>query len=125
MDNIVFNAVMQYYKMLGKVGYYQYKDVFRLLVLCFYKDFVFTDFRGNITRKDYHQIELALNCLFGSSCLIPYPQYLKMGKLHIGEITEMAQRVKNLEDTKVLKLMNPETSSDSDIIISVEEEEET
>lgn len=128
MDNIVYSAITQYYKALSKLGYYPYKDVYSLLLLCFYRDFVFNDFRGNITRDDYHQIELALNCLFGSNCLIPYPDYLKMGKLHIGEMTEMANRVKTLEDEPVLKLIHDASTIDnptsqSDIMIIAEEDE--
>lgn len=70
-------------------------------------------------------IERALNCLFGANCLIPYPDYLKMGKLKLGEMTELAQRVKTLEDTNVMKVMHnaeydPETCQ-SDIIFVPEE----
>jgi hypothetical protein len=45
-----------------------------------------------------------------------------MGKLHLGEMTEMAQRVKSLEDTSVLKAFDAEDAS-GDIIITAEEEE--
>jgi hypothetical protein len=93
----------------------------KLLLLSFYKDFVYSDFRGLPSGDDYHYIERALDCLYGSSCLIPYPDYLKMGKLHIGEMTEMAQRVENLENTEVLKAFDG-TSEDSDIVITEEEE---
>jgi hypothetical protein len=93
----------------------------KLLVLCFYRDFVFHDYRGVITRDDYLLIERALDCLYGSTCLIPYPDYLKMNKLHLGAVTEMAQRVKTLENTKVLKAMDA-ISSDSDIIVIAEED---
>ena len=122
MDSIIFNAISQYYAALCKLGYYSYDSVFRLLVLCFYRDFVFHDYRGILSRKDYHVIERALNCLFGSSCLIPYPDYLKMGKLHIGEMTELAQRVRNLEDTDVLKAFDADGTGNSDIVITSEEE---
>lgn len=98
MDEIIYNGLTTYYKALGKLGYYKYPDVFRLLLLCFYRDFVMNDYRGILSRADYHEIELALNCLFGTSCLIPYPDYLKMGKLHIGEITELSKRVEALEE---------------------------
>ena len=124
MDNYIFNVITQYYKALSKLGYYPYKDVLSLLVLCFYRDFVFNDFRSHINRDDYHQIELALNCLFGTSCLMPYPDYLKMGKLHIGEMTEMAQRVKTLEETEVIKPCKGEMVSDDSDIIIVENEED-
>ena len=122
MDKIIYDAITQYYTALRKLGYYPYDDVFRLLLLCFFRDFVFHDYRGVLSRANYREIEKALNCLFGSNCLIPYPDYLKMGKLHIGEMTELAQRVRTLEDTEVLKAFDADGTSDSDIIIVAEED---
>lgn len=122
MDNIIYNAITQYYAALCKLGYYSYSEVFNLLVLCFYRDYVFHDYRGVLSRKDYHVIERALNCLFGSTCLIPYPDYLKMGKLHLGEITEIASRLKAVEDVEVLKAFDAEGTSESDIVIVSDEE---
>ena len=105
MDEILFNAITAYYNILKVRGYHSYVDAMRLLVLCFYRDFVFHDYDGILTKEDYSFIEKALNCLFGSTCLIPYPDYLKMGKLHIGETTELAQRIKAIEEADVLKVM--------------------
>ena len=122
MDNIIFNTITDYYKVLQRRGYHSYKDVKRILVLSFYRNFVMNDYRGLISREDYSYIERALNCLFGSTCLIPYPDYLKMGKLHIGEMTEMAQRVKTLEETDVLKAFDADGTGESDIIITAEED---
>ena len=122
MDSIVYNAITKYYAALSKLGYYKYGDVFSLLVLCFLRDFVYQDYRGILSKSDYSIIEKALNCLFGSNCLIPYPDYLKMGKLHIGEMTEMAHRVKTLEETEVLKAFDGDDEN-SDIIILSEEDE--
>ena len=124
MDEIIYNGITSYYKALGKLGYYRYKDVFRLLLLCFYREFTLEDYRGILSREDYRQIERALNCLFGSTCLIPYPDYLKMGKLHIGEMTEMAQRLKTIEETEVLKAEDFSSETESDIIITAEEGEQ-
>lgn len=124
MDNLIFDAITGYYNVLCKLGQYSYKDTLKILLLCFYRDFVFSDYYGILSREDYHEIEKALNCLFGSNCLIPYPDYLKMGKLHIGEMTEMAYRLRVNESAKVLKagdLMQPDASSD---IMIVEDEEE-
>ena len=124
MDNLILDAITGYYNVLCKLGSYPYKDTLRILLLCFYRDFVFGDYYGVLSREDYHEIEKALNCLFGSNCLIPYPDYLKMGKLHIGEMTELAYRVKVSESAKVLKagdLMEPDAESD---IMIVEKEEE-
>ena len=123
MDSIIYNSITKYYNVLEKTGYMPYGNVLALLVLCFFRDFVYHDYRANISRGDYHTIEKALNCLFGSNCLIPYPDYLKMGKLHIGEMTEMAQRVKTLEDTDVLKAFDADGTGESDIVITVEEDE--
>ena len=124
MDNIIFNAITQYYTALSKLGYYKYGDVFSLLVLCFLRDFVYQDYRGTLSKSDYSIIEKALNCLFGSNCLIPYPDYLKMGKLHIGEMTEMAHRVKTLEETEVLKSFDGDDEN-SDIMILSDDSEES
>jgi hypothetical protein len=123
MDEILLSTLTDYYKVLQRRGFFSYSETIKILVLCFFRDFVFCDYRGILSKEDYHDIEKALNCLFGSNCLIPYPDYLKMGKLHLGETTELAQRIKTIEDTPVLKLMDADGTSDSDIIIIDDEVE--
>ena len=123
MDEILYNSLSSYFHALEYKGYMPYSQMQKLLVLIFYRDFVYNDYRGLISKDDYLMIERALDCLYGSTCLIPYPDYLKMGKLHIGEMTEMANRVKNLENTEVLKAFNFEGSDDSDIAILESEED--
>ena len=127
MDEMVYEALSRYFGTLEKTGYMSYNNVNKLLVLNFYKDFVYNDYRGLITKEDYLLIEQALNCLYGTTCLIPYPDYLKMGKLHLGETSELACRVRNLEDSPVVKLIHDLNSvdnkdSNSDILIISEEE---
>lgn len=121
VDEIVYQALSRYYNALSKKGYMPYKDAQKLLILSFYRDFVFNDYRGLLSRDDYHLIEKALDCLYGSTCLIPYPDYLKMGKLHLGEVTELSQRVKTLEDTEVVKLSDLGIDSDVDVMVKDEE----
>ena len=127
MDEIIYNALTSYYHALEKLGYMSNSQAQKLLLLIFYRDFVFNDYRGLISKKDYQLIERALNCLYGTTCLIPYPDYLKMGKLHLGEVTELAQRVKNIEDTEVVKLIhdldNAEGTLPSDVLLYAEEED--
>lgn len=123
MDEILYNSLSSYFHALEYKGYMSYPQMQKLLVLIFYRDFVYNDYRGLISKDDYLMIERALDCLYGSTCLIPYPDYLKMGKLHIGEMTEVANRVKNLENTEVLKAFNFEGSDDSDIAIVKNEED--
>ena len=100
-----------------------YSEMQKLMILGFYKDFVYGDYRGILSKDDYLLIERALDCLYGSSCLIPYPDYLKMGKLHLGQATELANRLKVLEETEVLKAKDfDEEDMESDIVILAEED---
>jgi hypothetical protein len=45
-----------------------------------------------------------------------------MGKLELGQMLEVNQRVTILENTKVVKVLNAEDTGDSDVIILAEEE---
>lgn len=65
-----------------------------------------------------------MNCLFGSNCLIPYTDYLKMGKLYLGQMTEMASRIKTIEDTEVIKVIaNLQGVSNEDSDIRIEDQD--
>ena len=123
MDEFVYKTLCNYFHALELKGYMAYAQVKKLLVLGFYKDFAYYDYRALLSKEDYHLIERALDCLYGSSCLIPYPDYLKMGKLHLGDITELSQRVKDLENTTVLKPLPDPDNEDipSDISIVYED----
>ena len=126
MDEMLYSSLSSYFNALEYKGYMPYSEMQKLLVLIFYKDFVYGDYNGLLSKEDYQTIERALDCLYGSTCLIPYPDYLKMGKLHLGETTELANRIKVLEKTKVLKAGDPPTGQiveGSDIMIISDEEE--
>lgn len=123
MDSILYNSLSSYYNALEKKGYMSHSHAQKLLVLIFYRDFILKDYRGLLSKEDYHLIERALDCLYGTTCLIPYPSYLKMGELNLGGMTELAQRVKKLEEEPVLKLVhdkstiiNPDSESDIEVI---------
>lgn len=121
MGEILYEALSKYYHALELKGYMSKAHSIKLLVLAFFWDFTYNDYRGILSKEDYCLIEKALDCIYGTSCLIPYPDYLKMGKLHLGEITEMAQRIKTLEDTDVVKVIqdlnNIDDTTQSDIYI--------
>lgn len=122
MGEILYRALTKYYHALELKGYMPMKDSAKLLVLAFFWDYTYNDYRGILSKSDYCLIERALDCLYGSSCLIPYPDYLKMGKLHLGEVTELAQRLKTLEDTDVVKILHDvDTENPSDIVLTIEE----
>ena len=110
MDKFVYSSVEDYFNALEYSGYMSRKKSESLLVLLFYYNLIYNDFRGRVSEKYYHIIEQALNCLYGTNCLIPYPDYLKMGKLKLGEMAEVISRVARTEDrldvvenTKVVK----------------------
>ena len=98
MDNFVYSAISGYFQTLEKTGYFKYSNVQKLLILIFYYNLIYHDYRGYVKKEDYSAIEKALNCLYGTNCLIPYPDYLKMGKLKLGEMTEVLSRTKAVED---------------------------
>ena len=98
MDNILYDSLSNYFHALELKGYMPYAHTQKLLLLTFYRDFTLKDYRGLLSKDDYHLIERALDCLWGSSCLIPYPDYLKMGRLCLGGVTEIISRTKALED---------------------------
>lgn len=126
MDEMIYEGLNRYFHALGLKGYMPFKDMQKLLILIFLRDFVFHDYRATLSLEDYHIIERALDCLYGTTCLIPYPDYLKMGKLHLGEMTELSSRVKTVENTPVLKLIHDldsaEGSIDSDVQVIQEED---
>lgn len=119
MGEIIYNALGNYYNALEMKGYMPYKDSIKLLLLIFYHDFVFNDYRGILSKEDYYAIEKALDCLYGSTCLIPYPDYLKMGKLYLGQMTELASRLKSIDNTEVVKI-DHDSEPEGDIRINVE-----
>ena len=106
MDRMIYSILDNYFNALGKLGYISYSQVEKLLILVFYRDFVYNDYEGLISKEDYHYIERALDCLYGSSCLIPYSDYLKMGKLHLGQMEEINARLKRVENAKVVESKN-------------------
>lgn len=125
MGDILLEALTKYYHALEVKGYMSKAYSTKLLVMAFYWDFMYNDYRALLSKRDYCLIERALDCIYGTSCLIPYPDYLKMGKLHLGEMTEMAQRVKTLEETDVVKVIHDLNSVNSDpqsdVLIMAEE----
>ena len=75
ITNQVAASLGYYFNALTQFGYKKQGDVNRLLVYSFIEEMLTGEMRYHITEKDYRTIEQALSCLYGSSCLIPYPQH--------------------------------------------------
>ena len=126
MDEIVYNSIVRYFSTLSNLGYVSYEDVNSLLFLTAIQEFIYKDFRGFINEDDYREIEKALYKVFGTSCLVLYPEYCKnddMNKLHLGDISVIDKRVEvneenieEIQDTKVVKVLAPYEEEVEDII---------
>ena len=99
------NALNKYFEVLKSTGYYNYKDVKKLIVLDFIRELLSDNYNLYITEEDYASITNLLYCLFGSTCLIPYPVFIKnlpiIGNNYNGKqlrITE-DEILRNTEDT--------------------------
>ena len=75
MDELVYNTLVQYFKLLANFGYVNYTNVYKVLFLISMQDLTTGGFRSLITEDDYRQIERALYKIFGTTCLVPYPQF--------------------------------------------------
>ena len=75
LSNIAYTGVCNYFQTLATFGYKGYKEVNKLLVLLFIEDLLRSSFSLYIDEEDYKTITNVLYCLFGSTCLIPYPEF--------------------------------------------------
>ena len=101
MDNVVYESIKRYFTSLSMFGYKSYNDTYKLLYIISIRDFIYNDFRGLITENDYRIIGRSLYNVFGTTCLLPYPQFCKskgMNNLHLGSITELAHMVQRTQE---------------------------
>ena len=75
LDNMAYTGVSNYFQALSTFGYKGYKEVNKLLVLLLIEDLLRSSFSLYIDEGDYKTITNVLYCLFGSTCLIPYPEF--------------------------------------------------
>ena len=113
MDELVYNTLVQYFKLLANFGYVNYTNVYKVLFLISMQDLTTGGFRSLITEDDYRQIERALYKIFGTTCLVPYPQFcsdVNTGKFQTGYLTDLSTRLniietnlQQIQDTEVIK----------------------
>lgn len=100
MDEYVKDMLNRYFWKLSQVGYAKDKEVMRLLAVTIIQGVAAHDYRGFITGCDRKIIERALYNLTGG-CALPYPKINHngiMNKLHLGDISELAARVEELDE---------------------------
>ena len=86
----VASSVDLYFATLAQFGYKRQTDVNKLLAYIFIVELLTGDMRFLIAEDDYRYIERALHCLYGSTCLIPYPEYVR-GNYLFGRILDTGQ----------------------------------
>lgn len=78
MENkdLLNQSFVRYFTSLSKLGKRDYNDVYKLLLY----DAVVSILEGKmsifVTEDDYNAMQEVLYCLYGSTCLIPYPEYI-------------------------------------------------
>ena len=75
VTNIANEALRRYFNALSKLGYKDYNDVAKLLVLLFVEELLTSEFSFYVTEEDYRSITNALYCIMGNNCLIDLPSY--------------------------------------------------
>lgn len=81
IDKILSVSLDRYFNTLSTFGYKNYCDVSKLLVLMFIESILYNKAGILLPEKDYKEVEKALYCLYGESCLIPYPEYINNDSL--------------------------------------------
>jgi hypothetical protein len=100
MVNYLYDALCKYFGHLCNVGYMPQSQVDKLLILSSIQRMVDCDFRGYLNESDYNRINDALYKLYGTSCLVPYPDYYSNNNrtMYTCSISELAHRVTRLEE---------------------------
>lgn len=65
-----------YFNTLSRLGYIDYTQVDKLLVTIFINDIIDGAFGDLISELDYKTLNNCLYCMYGTSCLLPYPTYI-------------------------------------------------
>ena len=97
MDDVLYESCLRYFTSLSNYGYRNDEEVKKLLFYVFIQELVNTT-SIVISEEDYKHLENALYCIYGTTCLIPYPKYCKNPMyLHLGDIAELSRRVDEVE----------------------------
>jgi hypothetical protein len=88
----LFSSIRSYFNSLKLVGHKNQSEVNKLLIYDFIVELLTENMRIFVNEADYRTIEKALYCLYGSTCLIPYPSYVCAGNNNLfGTLFSSAQ----------------------------------
>ena len=88
MDDLLYNSCVRYFTSLSNYGFKNETEVKKLLFYVFIQELVNSPL-VDISEEDYKHLENALYCMYGTTCLIPYPDYCqKVPYNHLEAINE-------------------------------------
>ena len=92
LDNLVYESLSRYFTVLQSLGYIPDTDTNKLILLQFIQEFLY-EYQGYITEDDYRVLEQIMQCLSGTSCLIPFKQYQQLSIPVTGYIFNIPYRI--------------------------------
>lgn len=93
ITNISAEAIRRYFNILIKLGYKNYEDVYKIIVLTYLEELLSDNFSLYITEKDYDDIMKVFYQLLGSNCLIDFPSYATYDKLFKNRYDDVTPRL--------------------------------
>lgn len=75
VTNLTENTINRYFNSLSKLGYKNYTDVYKIIILTFLEELLGYDFFGFVSEEDYNVIMKAIYCLADNTCIIEFPSY--------------------------------------------------
>lgn len=75
--NDVYKALNSYFNTISVTGYKKDIEVYKLLIFLYLETLLYDSSVGMVSEKDYNDIIKALYCIYGTSCMFPYPDYRK------------------------------------------------
>lgn len=79
-NDIMKEAYDRYFKTLSKVGYINDCQTYKLLACSFLTSLLDPFYSGFVSEDDYNYLADSIACLMGTSCLIPYKEYILMSE---------------------------------------------
>lgn len=73
LNDELLKSLGTYFSALSRLGYVSYSEVDKLIAALFMSEILDGLFDVLISEEDFRSITNAINCLYGCSCILPYP----------------------------------------------------
>ena len=121
MDDLLYNSCLKYFTSLANFGFRNDEDVKKLLFYVFIQELVNTT-SLSIPEADYKHLEGALYSMYGTTCLMPYPDYCTDNMTgHFGDVAELSARMAKLEESDATQDSRLNTIESTNVIKSEDE----